>query len=145
MLSKKKKEILKKLENTYCRLQPSKIEGVGVFAVKNIPKGINPMVSSKENKNARWHEFKMPELKNLDEGVKKMIDDFFVIEKDQTVMIPEHSFNNMDISFFINNSKKPNMKTVDNGFTFITLRKIKKGEELTVAYETYDYKYKKKP
>lgn len=138
-----KKEILKKLQSTYCRLQPSKIEGVGVFAVKDIPKGINPMISSKENRNARWYEFKVSELENLDAGVRKMIDDFFVVEEDQTVMVPEHAFNSMDISFFVNNSKKPNLKTVDNGFTFVTLRKIKKGEELTVAYETYDYKYKK--
>ena len=142
MLNKKKK-VLEKLKNTYCRLRSSGIEGVGVFAIRDIPAGINPMLPSKEAKNARWYEFKVSELKDLDKEVLKMADDFFVIEKDETVMIPEHAFNGMDISFFVNNSKKPNMKTVDNGFTFVALRKIKKGEELTVAYETYDYKYEK--
>lgn len=138
-----KKEILKKLKNTYCRLRPSGIEGVGVFAVRDIPAGINPMTPSKEAENALWHEFKLSQLNDLDSEVLKMVDDFFVIEKDKTVMIPEHAFNSMDISFFVNNSGAPNMKTIDEGFTFVTLREIKKGEELTVAYETYDYKYKK--
>lgn len=142
-MNDKKKEILKKLKNTYCRLQPSGIEGVGVFAIRNIPKGINPMIPPKEALDARWYEFKTSELKGLDKGVARMIDDFLVIEEDKTVMVPEHAFNGMDISFFVNNSKTPNMKTTDDGFTFVTLRKIKKGEELTVAYETYDYKYKK--
>ena len=47
----------------------------------------------------------------------------------------------MDISYFLNDSKKPNLKTIDDGENFVTLRKIKKGEELTVAYKTYDEKY----
>ena len=48
-----------------------------------------------------------------------------------------------EVEKFVNNSEFPNLKTIDGGFTFITLKKIKKGEELTIAYETYDYKYKK--
>src|ERR1700722_14347341 len=48
--SKKKKErisaIGKKLikdleENVYCRLQPSKVHGIGIFAIRDIPKGKN--------------------------------------------------------------------------------------------------------
>jgi hypothetical protein len=139
----KKKEILKKLKNTYCRLRPSGIEGVGVFAIRDIPSGINPIAPSKETRSSRWHKFNISQLEEMDSEVLKMVDDFFVIEKNKTVLIPEHALNNMDISFFVNNSKKPNMKTIDGGFTFVTLRKIKQGEELTVAYETYDYKYKK--
>jgi hypothetical protein len=33
-----KKAILKSLENNYCRLKPSKIEGIGVFAIRDIAK-----------------------------------------------------------------------------------------------------------
>lgn len=139
-MSNKKEEILKKLKNTYCRLRSSVIEGVGVFAIRDIPANIDPFEGIRDQ---IWYKFNMSELKKLDKEVLKMIDDFYVIEKDKTVSIPEYALNNMDISFFVNNSKSPNLKTIDNGFTFITLRKIKKGEELTVAYETYDYKYKK--
>ncbi len=74
-----------------------------------------------------------------------MIDDFYAVEEDKTVLIPEYGLNGMNISFFLNNSRppnKPNVKTIDGGATFVALRKIKKGEELTIAYGTYDYKYK---
>ncbi len=135
-----KKEVLKRLKETFCRLAPSKISGVGVFAIRDIPKGANPF---KRERNQKWEKFKLSELKNLDKNILKMIDDFYVIEKDNTVMIPEYALNGMGISFFLNHSKKTNMITKDEGYTFLTKRKIKKGEELTVAYETYDYKYQK--
>ena len=136
-----KKEVLKRLQQTYSRLQPSKVSGVGVFAIRDIPKNISPFKGVNKQK---WQEFKLEELKHLDKEILRMIDDFYVIEKDQTVMIPEYALNGMDISFFLNHSKKPNMYTKDEGTTFYTKRKIKKGEELTIAYGTYDYKYKNK-
>lgn len=136
-----KEVILKKLKNTYCRLQPSKISGIGVFAIRDIPAGINPFKGCREQE---WTEFNIQELKGLDKEILRMIDDFNVIEKDGTVLIPDCALNGMDISFFVNNSDSHNLETNDGGFTFITTRKIKKGEELTVSYKTYDDKYKKK-
>ena len=138
-MNKIKKEVIKRLKNTYCKLKPSKIEGVGVFAVRDIPKNVNPFLGVK---NQRWYEFKLSELKSLDKEILKMIDSFFVIEKDKTVYIPRLGFAAIDISFYVNNSKNPNIKTVDNGLTFVTLRRIKKGEEIVVSYATYDDKYK---
>lgn len=139
-----KGKVLEILKNTYCRLKASKIEGVGVFAVREIPEGINPFGGVKKQK---WVKFNLDELRKLDKEVLKMIDDFFVIEKDGTVYIPESGLNGIDISFFVNNSKKPNLKIVGDGekeeIGFVTFRKIRKGEELTVSYATYDDKYKK--
>ena len=137
----KKEEILKKLKNTYCRLQPSKIAGIGVFAIRDIPKGINPFFGVRE---PEWAEFNIGNLKDLDEEILKMIDDFTVIEKDGSVFIPDCAFNTLDISFFVNNSSSPNMETNDGAFPFTTLRKIRKGEELTINYGTFDHKHKKK-
>ena len=137
-----KRKILNKLENTYCRLKNSKIDGVGVFAVRNIAKGVKLFDGIF---NQKWHKFKLAELNDLDKEVMKMIDDFFVIEKNKTVYIPEGALNTMDISFFVNNSKKPNAKTIDKGdnfLTFVSVRNIKKGEEITASYADYDYKYK---
>ena len=38
-----KNKLLKHLQNDiYCRLDVSKIAGIGVFAIKTIPKGVNP-------------------------------------------------------------------------------------------------------
>jgi SET domain-containing protein len=142
-MNDRKKEILNLLKNTYCRLRPSKIEGVGVFAIRDIPKGKNPFLGIK---NQRWHKFDLKELKKMDKGVLEMVDAFFVIEKDNTVYIPEGGFNRMDISYFVNNSESPNLKIVENGkdsaLNFKAVRNIEKGEELTVSYATYDDKYK---
>ena len=137
----KKEVILKKLENTYCRLQPSMISGVGVFAIRDIPQGINPFQGAQE---PEWIEFNAEELKNLDKEILQMIDDFYVIEKDGTVLIPDCALNGMDISFFLNNSETPNIDTDGGDFPFISKRKIKKGEEITQNYGEYDHKYKKK-
>ncbi len=141
--NKKKQEIVKILKNTYCRLKPSKISGIGVFAIRDIPKNKNPFIGSKDQK---WIRFKLDELKNIDDEIMKMIDDFFVIEKNGFVDIPENGLNGIDISFFLNNFKNPNLKIVykknEDSASFITTKKIKKGEELTIQYSTYDEKYK---
>lgn len=137
-----KKKIIELLKNTYCRLRPSDTEGVGVFAVRDIPKDTNPFLGIKHH---RWHKFNMSELKKIDKNILKMLDDFFVIEKDNTVYIPERGLNSLDISFFLNDSKKPNLKIVGDGkkevLNFKTIRKIRKGEELMVSYATFDNKY----
>lgn len=134
-----KSNIIKKIKNTYCRLKPSKINGVGVFAIRDIPK--NKGLFQRIRKQS-WHELKSSDFKNFNKDILKMINDFFVIEKNGKVLAPEYGLDGMDISFFLNNSENPNIKTADGGFNFLTLRKIKKGEELTVSYGSYDWKYK---
>ncbi len=140
-----KKEILENIKNTYCRLKPSKIEGIGVFAIRDIPKGKNPFYKIPQKK---WSQFKISEIKKMDKEILKMIDDFFVIEKNGDVYLPQYGLNGIDVSFFVNNSKRPNLRIVGNGeesaLDFVTNKKIRKGEELTVSYSTYDYKYKDK-
>jgi len=140
-MDKIRKQILQKLKNTYCRIKPSPVEGVGVFAIRDIPKGINPFQGIQKQK---WFEFDMKDIRIEDPEIKKMMDDFFVIEENKKVFVPENALNGMDISFFVNHSENPNIETVDGGFTFKTLRKINKGEELIVSYATYDDKYKKR-
>lgn len=140
-MDKQRKNILRKLQNTYCRIKPSQLEGVGVFAIRDIPKGINPFQGISRQK---WFEFDMKDIKIEDKEILKMMDDFFVIEENKKVLVPENALNGMDISFFVNHSENPNIETTDGGFTFKTLRKINKGEELIVSYATYDDKYKKR-
>ncbi|MCX6785370.1 MAG: SET domain-containing protein [Candidatus Komeilibacteria bacterium] len=130
-----KQEILKRLQNTYCRISRSKIEGVGVVAIREIPQNTNIFFGVPIQADRR---FKLSELKKLPKGALKMIDDFLCVEKDGTVIIPEYGLNGLDISYFLNCSKKPNVKTIDGGANFVTLKKIKPGEELTAAYNTYE-------
>ena len=92
-----KKNALANLKSTYCRLKPSKISGVGVFAVRDIPQNTKVFKGMVDQK---WYRFKMSELKGLNKEVLKMIDDFFVIEKDGSFSMPQGGLNAMDISFF---------------------------------------------
>jgi len=137
-MNKSKKDILERIKNTYCKLKASCIQGVGVFAVRDIPENINPFFGIPDQK---WFRFSMDELGEIDKNIMEMIDDFFVIEKNNTINIPEYGLNGMDMSFFVNHSDSPNLVTREGRY-FFTARKIKKGEELTVGYDAYDHKYK---
>jgi len=40
---KKYKQLVRNLKNNvYCRIKPDSFGGVGVFAIKDIPEGVNP-------------------------------------------------------------------------------------------------------
>lgn len=140
-MNKLNKKILDNLKNTYCRIKPSKIEGIGVSAIRDIPKGTNPFYGVPIRK---WHKINQQDYKDLDEEIKKMIGDFFAMDKNGSFSVPETGLNGIDISFFLNTSNKPSIKTIDDGTNFITTKKVKKGEELTVSYADYDIRYKKK-
>lgn len=137
-LVSQKKEILEKLENTYCRLKSSNLHDVGVFAIRDIPKGTDPFYGSHEPK---WVKFNASELSHLHPEILKMIDDYWVIENDGSVIVPDSGLNGMDISSFLNHSAKPNVKTGDKGITFLTKTRIKKGMELTTDYRSINPKY----
>jgi hypothetical protein len=140
MLNNRAKKLIKDLEgNVYCRLRPSKIAGVGVFAIRDIPKGVNPF------KNLFKHSFVEvdPKLvfenKKIDPAVKELVNDMCVIGEGM-LHLWEGGLNALDMSFFINHTDKPkliNMEAEDGAEGFITARKIKKGEELLVDYGTY--------
>jgi SET domain-containing protein len=127
-----KKQLLKQLkENTFCRIMPSKIHGVGVFAIRNIPKGTNIFKGSCSHKNIPLTQ---KDIKELDPAIRKMLKDFFV-QKGEEIFVPECALNGIDISYFLNFSKNPNVKAYTNGEKLIAKRTIRKGEELTCDYE----------
>lgn len=134
--NKAKKRCLALLKKTYCRLQPSGIEGVGVFAIRDIPKNVDPFGEALDQECFKFTKQELSELNPP--SLKKMLKDFFITNKDGSMYIPENGFNNMDISFYLNHSSNPSMKAVNRGERFITLRRIRRGEELTVDYATYE-------
>lgn len=127
-----KKKLLKNLDNTYCRLKPSKY-GIGVFAIRNIPKNTNPYLNCRK---VRWLKFNKKEIAKLPQEISQMIEEYYGHDGEYNY-IPYHGLNGNDISFFHNHSLHPNIVTIDRGQTFITIRKIKKGEELLANYKTY--------
>jgi len=130
------KKLIQDLEkNIYCRLKPSKIEGIGVFAVRHIPKNTIIFKTVRKTKFVGIDPELVFSNPRIDGAVKQMVRDFFVVWR-RKLYLPNFSLNEIDISFFVNHSKKPNV--IDkNGEEFFALRNIKKGEELTVDYRGY--------
>lgn len=126
-----KKQLLKNLsENTYCRIQPSKISGVGVFAIFEIPKGTNPFLGSCDHSYITLSE---KDLSGLDSKIRKIITDFFIV-RDGKAYVPSCAFNGVDISYYMNYSDNPNIEAEKNGDSFRAVRDIAEGEELTINY-----------
>jgi SET domain-containing protein len=116
--------------DVYVRLGCSDLHGVGVFAIKEIPEGIDIFCGDKCDVAI------VPKaiVDNQEEEIKKLYDDFCALQ-DGKYYCPD-SFNNMNVSYFLNQSEEPNI-TTDDGHCFYTKRKIMKGEELTVDYSTF--------
>jgi SET domain-containing protein len=127
----KKKRLLKHLsEEVYCRLGVSPIHGIGVFAVRTIDKGVDPLRSLVSHKEI---SFTREELKDLPKGVRKQIE-MFCYYDDKEVLISTMGLNTMDYAIYINHSKTPNLLMKKNG-RFETLTKIRPGDELFMDYD----------
>jgi len=117
----------------YTRLRPSQIHGVGVFAIRNVPKGVN--IFSDDKSEMIWIDKEMIQTK-LGE-VRRLYDDFCVLSN-QKYGCPA-GFNNLTIGWYINEpleGQEPNV--VCNGdYDFFAAREILAGEELTVDYSTF--------
>lgn len=137
-----KKLLIKNLENdVYCRLKPSKKHGVGVFAIRDIPKNTDPFkLTGSKCENEKVLSIKKEELKNVHHEVKKMVRDFYH-EEDDTFHIPYKGINGNNISYYLNTTDNPNVGFISKKdcsmVVFITIRKIKKGEELLINYDDY--------
>ncbi len=131
-----KKQFLKSLNDVYCRLGVTK-HGVGVVAIRDIPKGVDPF----KRCDPFGDVLKIPAQELLQSGapkeVIKMVRDFCALQ-DGNYFVPNFGMDAIDKSYYLNHSTKPNLVTHDQGETFVALRKIKKGEELTANYDQYD-------
>jgi hypothetical protein len=123
------------LRDCYCRLQPSRIHGIGVFAVRDIPKGKNPFNTITKYANFGYVRITEDELDALPSKLSETIRALF-IPTGGVMHIPNHGLNVIRLNSYLNHSAKPNMRTRD-GYDFVAVRKILVGEELTVDYRTY--------
>lgn len=130
-------EFLRDLEeNIYCRLRASKVHGIGIFAIRDIPQGVDPFPGCRA---ARWHAIPLKKFladDNIPPLVKEFARDIFPV-RGTTFYFPDHSLNAIDISYFLNHADRANVAARQDGNAFIALRDIKKGEELFSDYRTY--------
>lgn len=114
----------------YTRLRPSPLAGVGVFAIRLIPRGTYIFEPDDEDlvmvptKSARA----------LEVPLRQLYEDFCV-QKDDIYKCPS-SFNQLTPSWYLNHSNRPNV-AADRSLKFYALRDISADEELTTNYRTY--------
>jgi SET domain-containing protein len=138
----KKENLIENLKNnTFCRVAASPTHGVGVFAVKDIPKRtvIFELCNSSLDDLVDLTE---EDLKDMDEDIVKYVKDFFV-KNDDVYTLPERGMNSISVGFYLNHSNQPNIihrmhfvKGVAQLLIPVSFRDIKKGEELTENYLT---------
>lgn len=130
-----KAELLQELIHfSYVKLRPSPIDGIGVFALRVIPKGCRDMFS-KPNVDDKWHLLTWEEVESLPSHARILVENYCLFDE-QHYHVPERGFKALDLSLFLNHSDTPNVKSVDDGNYFEALRDIAEGEELFIDYGT---------
>lgn len=106
----------------YVILKPSSIEGVGIFAIRNIKKGtkifpaMNPKPAHIKEIPLQFHKY-------------------CILLDDEKCMSPQN-FNCMEIAWYMNHSHTPNVVREKDGV--LALRDIKEGEEILIDYNLFN-------
>ena len=128
-----KEELLKELAgNTWVMIKPSPIEGIGVFALQDIPEGCRSMFS-KTTENEQWISISKIEVDNLPSHTKALIENYCLYDE-ENYFVPDYGFKKMDLVNFLNHSDTPNIISINDGEFFEAIRDIKQGEELVIDY-----------
>ncbi len=117
---------------SYVMLRPSSIEGVGVFAIVDIPQGCRDMFSH-PHPSDQWISVPRAEVESLPAHARFLVENYCLYD-DVHYFVPEHGFTKMDLVCFLNHSDTPNIVSIDDGQYFEALRDIGAGEELLVDY-----------
>lgn len=118
--------------NTWIMIRPSPIEGIGVFALQDIPKGCRSMFS-KANDQEQWIPVTRAEVEKLPAHAKALIENYCLYDE-ENYFVPDYGFKKMDLVNFLNHSDTPNVISINDGEFFEAIRDIKQGEELLIDY-----------
>ena len=101
-MSSKTSVIQNTINDVYCRIKTSKIHGIGVFAIRDIPANINPFKKCHKSKlTDEYYLINKSEISKVPAPVKKMLEDF-VGGEHKIYAIPKNGLNSMDITFYMN-------------------------------------------
>lgn len=127
-----KDELLNELMiETYAMLKPSTVHGIGVFAIRNIPKGCRHIFSKG---HGQWIKVPIEEVEKLPAHSKELVETYCVFDKEYYFM-PDYGFKVMDMVNYLNHSSVPNIISVNDGEDFEALTDILPGTELLINYE----------
>jgi hypothetical protein len=131
----------------FVKLKPSKISGIGVFAIKDIPK--DTILFQTWEGETGFYPISQNQLNELDDEVRRHIQDLFIYSsdfpKDTNIYVKLTNgchwvYTNPYL--FINSGYYENKSNVDKD-SMNSLRFIKKGEELLSNYPRYEKIIKK--
>jgi SET domain-containing protein len=126
-------ELLKELQDDiYVMLKPSAVHGIGVFAIRNIPKGCRTIFSSHKND---WIKLPIKDVEQLPEHSRNLVETYCLFDEED-YFVPAYGFKIMDMVNYINHSSTPNIQSVNDGEFFEALVDIPADTELVVNYGT---------
>ena len=117
-------------EGVYARIGVSRLHGVGVVAIRAIPKGT--LVFAGEDERATWLD--RAYVRTLPPAMRALYEDFGMVDGAR-IGVPT-SFNRLSVGWYVNHAATPNLAAGEDG-RFRALRRIRVGEELTADYRTF--------
>ena len=128
-----KEALLKELAaSTYVMIKPSPLHGIGVFAIRDIPKGTSNIFSKGVGD---WIQVSKEEVDALPQHSKDLIENHCLFDED-FYFILDYGFKLVDLVIYLNHSETPNVISLNEGEEFEAIRDIANGEELLVDYGT---------
>ena len=126
-----KESLLKDLNNhTYVMIKPSPLHGIGVFAIRDIPKGTKNIFSQGVGE---WIKLTLAEVESLPKNTRDLVENHCLFDE-QFYFVPDYGFKLVDLVIYLNHSDTPNIISINEGEYFETITDIKEGEELLVDY-----------
>lgn len=128
-----KEALLKDLQkDTYVMIKPSPLHGIGVFAIRDIPKGTRDLFSQGVGE---WIKLTVAEVEALPKHSKDLVENHCLFDEDY-YYVPDYGFKLVDLVIYLNHSDTPNVISINDGEFFEATRDIAEGEELLVDYGT---------
>ena len=128
-----KEALLKQLaESTYVMIKASPVHGIGVFAIRDIPKGTQDIFSQGIGD---WIEVSKEEVEALPKHSRDLVENHCLFDE-KSYFIPDYGFKLVDLVIYLNHSDRPNVVSINDGERFEAIRDISCGEELFVDYGT---------
>ena len=117
-------------DGVYARIGPSRIHGVGVRAIRDIPAGT--LVFHGESERVVW--MSRAAVRRMPKAIRALYEDFGMVSGDRIGVPP--TLNMLSVGWYVNHSDRPNIEADDDS-RFRALRRIRKGDELTADYRTF--------
>jgi SET domain-containing protein len=117
-------------EGVYARIGRSRVHGVGVIAIRDIPRG--EQVFRGEDERVTW--VSRARVRRLPPALRALYEDFGMAWGEQ-LGVPR-TLNMLSVGWYLNHSPHPNVEADEDG-RFHALRLIRAGEELTADYRTF--------